>query len=264
MKYLIKDLSKMTGLTPARIRKWQERYKILKPETLDNGYHYYDNNDLFVLKRIANELEKNIPLSKILALGRDKLLEPVSQEGFSADELKKIQIIASGKYRTLEVELNRLHKEQSFSSWVKSSLHPLIVLTGKGWERGYISVADEHAFSRWFYSYFSEHIKKFKDKESKSFDWLVVVYPEDEHEIGALLHYGELLSKGVSARFCGRLPEDELIKELYSGNYRFLTISAVVPRKVSEFESLKKRIQDRFENIKIVFGGYGYRKKIEG
>ena len=40
-KLYIKDVAEMTGLSEQQIRKWENRYHIVKPERLANGYRVY-------------------------------------------------------------------------------------------------------------------------------------------------------------------------------------------------------------------------------
>lgn len=257
MKYLVKDLARLTGLTPARIRKWQERYGVLSPTVGENGYHYYGNDDLFVLKNLQRELDNGAALATIMRLGREGLLQTPKADLFAADEWKIINHVAAGEYNRMRIKLNSLRKGKSFRAFARDVARPILVLIGRAWENGLLSVADEHAFSHWFKGYVRQLIEKtIEDGPSK---WLVVTHPEDEHELGALLYYGGLLSMKAPARFCGNLPEDELMRELYNGHYRKLTVSLAMPRKRGELKNLKRRLLTRFPGLQVHFGGSGWR-----
>ncbi len=69
MKFLIKDLSRMTSFSPARIRKWQERYRIFDPTQGSNGYWYYSNEDYLVLRSIQQRLAMGQKLNSVMGLG---------------------------------------------------------------------------------------------------------------------------------------------------------------------------------------------------
>ena len=79
MSYLIKDLSRLSKLSPARIRKWQERYTIFEPVRGENGYWYYTEQDKDVLLGMKTRLERGEKLKDIIALGRDGLLESTTE-----------------------------------------------------------------------------------------------------------------------------------------------------------------------------------------
>ena len=262
MKYVIKDLAKITGLSPARIRKWQERHGLLQPEVGENGYHYYTNEDLFILNHVNKALDEGMTLSQVVRRSRDEILNEHLHDEFTKDQLEFVRNIAEGRWDLLAKAFNKEFKKLDFSEWVLSYILNYVYLVGNAWNAGYLSVADEHAFSRWFIGYFHTKIDKFitgeKPKE------LVVVYPKDEHELGALLYFGLVLESGRSAKFCGVLPEQDIIKELYDNNYETLAVSLVIPRKMSEIKNFEKRIQDRFDRLKIKFGGSGYQAMIKG
>lgn len=253
MEYLIKDLSAMTGLSPARIRKWQERHRILEPRSAANGYWYYSNDDFFVLRNIARRLKDGETLRKILEAGRASLLapDPVGTEDFTQREWAFIQAVGKGDNSALESHLWRA-PEEAFDAW-QSRLSRAMVIVGAAWERGYVSVADEHAFSAWFSGFYLNGIGR--QNGSGRPEWLVVSFPGDEHTLGALLRFGEIVHEGGAARFCGMLPEKELVGELYSQDYKKLSISVVMPRPRADLDNLYARIKARFPALEIEFGG---------
>lgn len=257
MDYLIKDLAGLTGLSPARIRKWQERYGILEPKNAPNGYWYYSNDDLFVLKNVNQLLSDGVPLIRIMSRGRKELLGLPSQNNlFNPKELDLIRAISENKFVSIREELSK-KKSESFEAWVKR-LSDVTKMIGDAWCEGVLSIGDEHAFSFWLPGFFREFIRKFE--KSVEPEILVVSFPGDDHSLGALLHYGLILSRGASARFCGMLPESELFRELSTGKYSEIHISIVVPKQKSEIAGLSKRIRKRFSSIRICFGGVGYEK----
>lgn len=239
----------MTGLSAARIRKWQERYGLLSPRLAPNGYWYYSNEDFFKLRRIAESLKAGATISSLLAPGREPLVEEAPLH--SDEEL--IRALKAGNFESLESLLSQRNKER-FETWIER-LGETIVSVGRIWEQGLISVADEHAFSFWFEGFFREKIRKL-EKQGKP-TCLVVSFPGDDHVLGALLHYGLLLKQQVKARFCGMLPVEALIQELRVGSYNSVHVSVVMPRKASALRNLKSRLETSFPDLKVQFGGPG-------
>ena len=260
MKYLVKDLSRLTGLSPARIRKWQERYSLLQPDVGTNGYHYYSSDDLFVLQRINRELERGEPLARIVERGREGILSGRIADGFSESDRENIALISQGKFTTLATHFDGQCQALGLAGALHGPMREMVHLVGSAWELGYLGVADEHAFSRWFSGYVEKLIDIYRPSDPPT--WLVVTYPEDEHEIGALLHFCDLLQRGGSARFCGQLPERDLFRELAGHGYQKVSISVVLPRTERELASLRNRILARFPDISVLFGGVGYRARV--
>lgn len=260
MKYLIKDLARISGLQPARIRKWQERYSFLRPTQGSNGYYYYSNDDLFILKNIATELQTGKTISKILAAGRDQLLHPPSQEKFSKREWRLLRVVSANRFEVLDRFLSLRLRQMPFRPWIARELVPLLVLVGRGWEENLISVADEHAFSRWFTGYF-QRVLQFRYRSPKrseeSAEILVACFPGDKHELGAMLFSGKLISRGIPVKFVGTLPEEELTRELGRLPYRYLCLSSVLPPGTSQLQNLCRRLGARFPGLSIHLGGSG-------
>ena len=256
MKYLVKDLARVTGLPPARIRKWQERYRILQPSTGDNGYHYYDNDDLFVLLNMQRRLREGYSPSRAAALGREALLARVAEEAFTEEEWSLLDAITKGHYTKLEEHFARGREGHSFRAWTRTVLQPMIVLVGRAWAGGVLSIAAEHAFTAWFTGYIHKTVEPMRKEDEPV--WLVVSHPDDPHVIGAMLFYGMLVEHGVPCRFGGQLPVHELLRELSVYPYSRLSISLTVPRSEKSLKRLQESILARHPRIKIRFGGSGY------
>ncbi len=255
MRYLIKDLARLTDLEPARIRKWQERFAFLEPTLGSNGYHYYSNEDLFVLKNVVRLLGEGRSIGEIATLGRRALLSPPDSGRFTTDEWEFLRKLTGESLAPLRATLLGQLKRLGLRAWVRRVAQPMLLLVGAGWEAGVLSVADEHVFSRWFHGLFLEFLNKGTTRWPPLY--LCATHPEDEHELGCLLHYGLLVDRGVPARFCGRLDEPELLRELSAHAYRRVSLSVVVPRSDEELRQLKLRIEARFPDLKVRFGGAG-------
>lgn len=260
MKYLIKDLARITGLSPARIRKWQERFGLLKPEIGSNGYHYYSNADLLILQNVRRRVEAGEPLERVVALGHSALASAPAESHFTEAEWHLLNLVAAGRLERLGRDLVARKRGLTVRAWNVRVLAPLCELVGRGWQAGVLSVADEHAFSRWFFTFYMQRIPRLEPEALPL--WLVVTHPQDEHELGALMHYGRLLEMGVAARFCGRLPEEDLFRELHGTAYKGLSISLVMPRNESLLLNLRLRLRSRFSDLRVIFGGWGWRNRI--
>jgi DNA-binding transcriptional MerR regulator len=255
MKYLIKDLSKMTGVKGSTIRKWQERYGIFDPQVAPNGYWYYSNDDYIVLNRIVNFLERGDKISKVVALGREYLLKYQNTENYSQEERNFFRSLQANDFSTIEAKYNQLFQEVGFRTFVREHLHKLVIFVGRGWNDGLISVADEHAFSRWFIGYLSKLIQPIrKDVEPI---WLVASFPGDTHELGALMHYALLCSKNIPVRFVGSLPIEHIVKELVKPHYKAISFSLAVQQPLKKIEKIKNLVLTKTKVQNIYFGGRG-------
>jgi MerR family transcriptional regulator, light-induced transcriptional regulator len=51
--YSIQQVAEITGLSKQVIRKWEDRYHIIQPQRLDNGYRIYNEDEVNILKQLA-------------------------------------------------------------------------------------------------------------------------------------------------------------------------------------------------------------------
>lgn len=58
MTYNIQQVANMTGLSKQVIRKWEERYGIVQPKRLDNGYRIYSPEEVNALLYVKSLVEK--------------------------------------------------------------------------------------------------------------------------------------------------------------------------------------------------------------
>lgn len=51
--YSIQQVAEITGLSKQVIRKWEDRYQIIQPQRLDNGYRVYTEDELLTLNQLT-------------------------------------------------------------------------------------------------------------------------------------------------------------------------------------------------------------------
>lgn len=142
-RYYIQQVSDMTGLSKQVIRKWEERYALVQPERLDNGYRIYsekDINQLLHVKilseqgmpirqavRIVDESDENIkPLQKKSPMTQVKLNEFVLQlleKGSRCDEME------------LMITLQQAYHQVGLATFLKEIVIPFLQEVGTRWER---------------------------------------------------------------------------------------------------------------------------------
>lgn len=242
----------MTGIPPHAIRKWQERFGILKPMLGQNGYWRYTNEDYFVLRSIQQRLAGNQRLQEIMRMGRATLLED-NVTSFTETQMEFLRNVQSHSYGAIERTFNK-KIQGTFSSWMTRVIRPSVVLVGKAWETGIISVPEEHGYSKWLQAYLFQKAQAFPNVNRAG--WLCVTFPEDNHELSSLMHYAVLRSRGLPAWFCGMLPRDQLIREIQTGKYQGVAISVVLKQSKQKREALAKSIEQVSNEIQVRFGGY--------
>ncbi|WP_307343520.1 MerR family transcriptional regulator [Metabacillus malikii] len=110
MTYSIQQVAKMTGLSKQVIRKWEDRYGIISPERLENGYRIYREDEVTLLKEIialtnAGHSVKQAAIlvkqkgAKTRAKEKNPLLESLIKAGQTANEMAIQQILDKAQYQ---------------------------------------------------------------------------------------------------------------------------------------------------------------------
>ncbi len=259
MRITAKRLSELTQVPAANIRKWRERYGILDPERGDNGYLYYTSEDYRVLLSIARMLNAGNKLSAIMKQGRVGLLARAPDSDYTPDELQFLEQVIENNFVHLSHELDATLRLHNVDYLIRKKIWPQTVLVGKAWEAGFITVATEHAFSRWMMGYLSQLALRFNRKSS--IGRLFVAFPGDEHELGSMMHYVLMTAEGQGGRFSGALKIERLFEELSQGDYEEVHVSATTPKTRTEIEKFVQQVHKRFPHIKVKIGGSGARSE---
>ncbi|MCX7633801.1 MAG: MerR family transcriptional regulator, partial [Turneriella sp.] len=243
MRLTAKKLSELTSVPAANIRKWRERYAIFEPQRGENGYLYYTSEDYRVLLGIRRLLEQGQKLSHIMRMGRTQILQQAPPADYTAEELDFLEHVIEGRFAELSRELDLYYRQYGVESLIEKKIWPYTILIGKAWESGFITVATEHAYSRWIMGYLSQLALSFNRKNSG--ERLFVCFPGDEHELGAMMHYTLLSARGMGGKFCGSLSLEKIFEELSRGDYDELHVSITIPRPREEIEKFVAQVHKR-------------------
>ena len=255
MRLTAKKLSELTSVPAANIRKWRERYNILAPQRGENGYLYYTSDDYRVVLSIRKLLDAGHKLSAIMQRGRDQLLSISPKSNYSPEDLETLELIIEGDFGELGQRLDKLLRLHSVDHLVRKKIWPLTVQVGEAWESGFITVATEHAYSRWMMGYMSQLATQINRRQSP--ERLFVAFPGDDHELGAMMHFVLETEAGRGGRFSGALPMEKLLEELGQGDYDELHVSATIPKPRAEIDKFVAAVHRKFPRIKVKIGGAG-------
>src|SRR5699024_4835398 len=70
--YTIKQVADQTGLSRQVLRKWEERYDIVIPHRLDNGYRIYHDDDIRLFLLMKRYAEDGFALSQAAEMAKSQ------------------------------------------------------------------------------------------------------------------------------------------------------------------------------------------------
>ncbi|HWI60631.1 MAG TPA: MerR family transcriptional regulator, partial [Symbiobacteriaceae bacterium] len=147
--YTVKEVSQLTGIPPATLRKWEQRYQVVSPARLPNGYRGYTAQDLKVLRRVNALVQDGTPVSlAVEAARRPDAPQPVAdtvemnQGARYRDALLRslTAVDETGARRVMDEAFAVLQVEQV----LRSVLEPVLREIGQLWAAGTISEYQEH------------------------------------------------------------------------------------------------------------------------
>ena len=141
----IGELSKRSGASPELLRAWERRYGLLRPERSAGGLRLYSAADLERVQLMRRHLEDGFAAAEAaaLALGGD---EPAEARDVAAPALRTELADALEDFDEPRAQavIDRLLATVTLDRLLGDALLPYLNELGERWERGEVSVAQEH------------------------------------------------------------------------------------------------------------------------
>ncbi len=138
----IAALSRRTGVAPDTLRKWEQRYGILKPCRTDGGQRRYTELDVARVEWLVARLAEGYRISAAAALLGDGATPPPTCAGDLLEDLKAA--VAAGCHSTIARLLDQAFALLDVEETLVAVAQPLLRWVGDGWAAGDLTVADEH------------------------------------------------------------------------------------------------------------------------
>ncbi len=136
--YYIKEVAGLTGLSEQLIRKWENRYHVIQPQRLDNGYRLYTFDDLSTLKELKALRDQGKSMKQAI--------HSVVAEKSSTYTLRSVEkspnvekMIEKGTIydeKGLEFLLQQSHHQYGLDLFLQNTVQPFLEEIGGLWENG--------------------------------------------------------------------------------------------------------------------------------
>lgn len=143
--YRVKTVAELTGIPRNTLLAWERRYRLLAPDRTDSGYRLYSDREVAYLRGLKSLLDGGLSIGE--AIGR----LPPPGAGPSEPEAAELWYLVWRPLLAFSREgaaapLRRV-AQLSFEEAVQRVWVPLLAETGRAWESGEITVAQEHFVS---------------------------------------------------------------------------------------------------------------------
>ena len=222
-RYSIKQAAELTGLTKPQIRKWEERYQIVTPERLDNGYRIYSEEDIERLIKVKETIDQGFSIKQ--ALQRIKKLDQKKQHKTSSNHLFHQQQIENNYYtfqllkqgevcneKEMIMILQRAFHENGLKFLIDSVVQPFLKEIGERWRKGTWTEFQEHIASNVIKDYLIQLRRNFSSIDKREVI-LGSCLPYERHEIPVHLILLIAMMQGWDTVFLGSSPAPGAIEE---------------------------------------------------
>lgn len=232
-------VARRTGLTPARLRIWERRYGVVRPERSAGGQRLYSDDDIARLTLLARATAAGHALAQIARLSRDQLEDllrdersapPVAVSAAQADPMlveRLMGFVERLDGAGLERALRRAALSRGPTGFAEQVAAPLLWAIGAAWHAGTISPAHEHLASGVVSRVITWLTGELEPAQSAPA--LAVATPAGErHELGAALAAAAAAEAGWRVIYLGAdLPAADIVAAASQARVRAVALSIV-------------------------------------
>ncbi len=226
--YEIHEVASLTGLAPARLRAWERRYEVVRPQRMPNGYRAYTADQVALLRAYARLIDGGERIGDLAGRPRDDVLAQAETRALDdsphAALLEAVRTFDRERLEGLVAQQLALRGLRSFAAEV---VLPLAQAVGDLWALGKVPIAAEHLASEVVL-----HALKGGLRMSRGTGPLLVggCLSGERHEWGFLATLAMLQEDGWRIQYLGAdLPVDEVIQAAWQLSPRGVAFSGSDP-----------------------------------
>lgn len=260
--YSIQQIADLTGLSKQLIRKWEDRYQIIQPKRLPNGYRVYTNSELQILTAISELTNSGLTVSQAIERYTKKQLTNKQNETLSIHQAL-IRAGTIGDEQQLLHLLEYAHHKFGVEKLLEQIVVPFLQEVGQLWcERAWGEY--QEAISSQTVRDFLANIRRHYFVQADAPLVLGSCLPGERHEIPMQILLIQCMLRGYQTMMLGPSPAPTAIQStiaLKKPKMVLLTGSTQIAftEQAQSIHMLEKLAQAH-ENIQFYIGGAGAEK----
>lgn len=260
MVYRIQRVAALTGISPATLRAWERRHRLIAPKRTAKGYRLYSDEQVATLSRIKSLVDGGLKIGEAVAVVRGKVASLSSADEAAirdarAELLEALLSLDRAASRRIFDRLSALPAERT----AEDVLLPLMREVGDLWACGSATVVQEHFASAFVRERFDAMLTVLNEAEAGEREAICAGIPGERHELGltaaALLlavHRWRVINLGPE------VPTAELHALLQSRRPELFCTSIVAPLSIGRFRQLVCELRAMAPAAtRVVIGGKG-------
>ena len=262
----IGELSRRVGVSDHVLRAWETRYGLLQPARSTGGYRLYSEADEIRIRRMQAYLDKGLSAAEaaraalqenVGAIDRELHRPLVSDQPTSSitAELATALRAALDAFDepAAQAALDQLMSNVSLATALRDVVIPYFTELGERWQRGEITVAQEHYATNIVRGRLSGLTRGWGSGHGPR---AVLACPPNEHHDIALLVFGIMLNRhGWRIDYLGaNTPIDELARTVDAAAADLVVLAAATPKVLTP---LRRRLAALAQHAPMALAGAG-------
>jgi DNA-binding transcriptional MerR regulator/methylmalonyl-CoA mutase cobalamin-binding subunit len=265
VRYPIRAVSRLTGISLDTLRAWERRYKVVTPERTDRG-RLYSDAEIQRLMLLRDAVGRGHAIGQVAALNDAELKElgrhsaevvrsaPMQEEPVGLSPL--IRAIENFDAAAANDEIGRLAALFPPGDLVTQVALPFMRVVGERWHSGTLSIAHEHMASAILRNLFGSMLRLYKPLEPVV--KIVLATPTGElHEFGILAAAMLAAPLGLEPVYLGaNLPAEEILAAAEKCGSRVIVIGLMEQSAESAaLRELRRLAETAPEGMELWVGG---------
>jgi methanogenic corrinoid protein MtbC1 len=253
----IQAVSRRTGVPAATLRKWEQRYGVLKPERTTGHHRRYTDRDVLRVEWLKARLGEGYRIGEAAGLlGGEQEINPTSNAAELVQELVAAAVVPDPTRvsRTLDVAFTLLDPTRAIDEVVAPALRRV----GELWQSGEVEVAEEHHVSAQIMSKLRGLLNG-TGRGPRGTTVLCCV-PGERHEIGLYSLAVLLAADGWRVIYLGQDTPLESAAQLADDiGATTLCVGATMVEHAEAAEADIRGVEQTHPRLEVVLGGAGFR-----
>jgi methanogenic corrinoid protein MtbC1 len=253
----ISALARKTGVAADTLRKWEQRYGILRPARTEGGQRRYTEADVARVEWLRDRLAEGYRIGEAAALLGGAEAEPAASPAELVEALYAATV--AGDDGELARGLDGAFALLTLEDACQNVVVPLLARVGNGWVDGALSVAHEHLVSEAVRARLETRLMVARGGVRGAA--VLACAPGERHELGLLVTATLLTADGWQVTYLGADVPTEDVFGLAAGiDAKLVAFSVTLEENVPALlEGLKGK---RPESIEVAVGGPAVTAKV--
>lgn len=263
MSYPIRAVVELTGIPRPTLLAWERRYGVPEPARVEGGRRVYSDEDLELIRELQGLTAKGFRIGEAVEQVRRRRRGVARAAAMGESSSGSSSPLVGERAALFEalVGFDRAAADRvthrlsvlSFRRRIDEVIIPLLQDVGLGWQRGELSVAQEHYASAFCRELLITMLHQLESGPSTGRTALCAGVPGEEHELGLLAVAVKLALDGWRVTYLGtNLPTEDLVEVATTQGHELVCQSLVAPRAAESIVHYARHVRERLPDATLL------------